>query len=227
MPMHVPAAVRGLFAALSLLAAVPAAQAALAPDVMVASASGGSALPGGTATTSFTIAFGGTYSFATVATTILYDPAMLGFNPMQSSVAVGGTTYSLPSFLGLLATLPGQPGFEDFTFYGGEDTPGELYFGAGFISGGSVALSGEVVVSTAFDLKPAMVAGSQSNVVIHHLMMADANTGITTLAAPGQIPDATITMTVSAVPEPASWLMMLAGAGLLGAVAQRRTRGRG
>jgi hypothetical protein len=63
-----------------------------------------------------------------------------------------------------------------------------------------------------------MAVGSVSEVPLTQLVMADLDNGIVSLAAPGS----PLLMTVTAVPEPESWLMLLAGMGLLGAVAKRR-----
>lgn len=189
-----------------------------APSVTVAGVTHGAAAPGGVATTSFTLSFTGPYEFIGVAMDLTYDPAALTFNPAQSSVSVFGTSYTLPTFLGLLEGIKTAPG-SDFDYYGGQSSPGELFFGAGYLFTGSMPLEGDIVVTTAFNIAPSVLVGTQSHVLIHQLQIADVESGIVPLASS----TTPITMTVSAVPEPESWLMMLAGVGLLGAVARRRT----
>lgn len=196
------------------------AQAAMGPtvpDVAVEGATNGSAAPGGTAFTSFTIGFAGTYEFIGAAATITYDPALLTFNPLQSRVSVLGVERSLPAFLTLLSQMEGAQG-SDFQAYGGDSPAGTLFFGAGFTLQGSMPLNGNIIVTTAFDLAPSFGLGSVSEVAVTQLAMADLNSGIVPLASP-EIP---VLMTVTAVPEPETWLMLLAGMGLLGAVARRR-----
>ncbi len=63
-----------------------------------------------------------------------------------------------------------------------------------------------------------LAANGAQTVAVTQLAMADLNSGIVPLASP-EIP---VLMTVTAVPEPETWLMLLAGMGLLGAVARRR-----
>ena len=82
---------------------------AAAPDVVVAGATNGSAAPGGTAYTSFTLAFGGTYEFIGIAMTMDYDPARLTFDPLLSSVSILGNVVSLPVFLAQLAAMESLP----------------------------------------------------------------------------------------------------------------------
>ena len=204
-----------LAGALSLAGGV--AHAATAPDVGVEGATNGSAAPGGTAFTSFTIGFAGTYQFNEAAATITYDPALLTFNPFQSRVSVLGVDRSLPAFLTLLSQMQNLPG-SDFVAYGGESPAGTLFFGTGFTLQGSMPLNGNIIVTTAFDLASTMAVGSVSEVAVTQLAMSDLNTGMVSLASP-QMP---VLMTVTAVPEPETWLMLLAGMGLLGAVAKRR-----
>ena len=105
---------------------------------------------------------------------------------------------------------------------GGQSAPGELFFGAGFTLLGSAPLEGDIVVTTAFNVAPSVLFGSQTLVKIEQLDVADVGAGIVSLAS-SALP---VTMTVTAVPEPESWLMMLAGVGLLGAVAHRRRTAR-
>lgn len=191
------------------------------PTVAVSGVTNGTAAPGGLAFTSFTLAFTGPYEFIGLAMTMSYDPAQLTFNPLQSSVSVFGSAMTLPAFLAQLDALKHAPG-SDFDYYGGQSAPGELFFGAGFTLLGSAPLEGDIVVTTAFNVAPSVLFGSQTLVKIEQLDVADVGAGIVSLAS-SALP---VTMTVTAVPEPESWLMMLAGVGLLGAVAHRRRTAR-
>jgi hypothetical protein len=194
-----------------------AAMGPIVPDVAVEGATNGSAVPGGTAFTSFTIGFAGTYEFISLDMTMSYDPARLTFNPLLSSVTVSGSVVPLPAFLTQLAQMQSTPE-SDFTFYGGQSSAGNLFFGAGYTVDGSLSLTGNIVVTTAFDLASSFTVGTQSLVRIEQLEFTDVNLVFSPLAS-AELP---VTMTVTAVPEPESWLMLLAGMGLLGAVARRR-----
>jgi PEP-CTERM motif len=189
------------------------------PTVAVQGTTDGTAAPGGTAFTSFSIAFAGTYDFISVDMAMSYDPARLTFNPFLSSVSMSGTTVALPVFLTQLAQMEEAASPSDFTFYAGQKTPGNLFFGAGYTVEGSLPLTGSIVVTTAFDLSPSFEVGTQSLVHIGRLEFTDFNLAFTSLASE-QMP---VSMAVTAVPEPESWLMLLAGMGLLGAMAKRRT----
>jgi hypothetical protein len=90
----------------------------------------------------------------------------------------------------------------------------------GFYRFGFTTLSDREFVS-AFELKPARVEGDR-------LYFADRFVEMLLIARPvDQSPSAFFTLTISdvaAVPEPASWAMMIGGFGLLGAAARRRPR---
>lgn len=185
--------------------------------VAVQGTTNGTAVPGGTAFTSFTIAFTGTYDFISLDMAMSYDPEHLTFNPLLSSVSMSGTPVSLPVFLTQLAQMQAAPG-SDFTFYAGQNKPGDLFFGAGYAVEGSRPLTGNIVVTTAFDLAPSFAAGAQSQVHIERMEFTDYQLAFSSLASV----ETPVTMTVTAVPEPETWLMMLAGLGLMGAFAKRR-----
>lgn len=196
-----------------------AALAGVQPDVGVAGADGAAA-PGATAYTSLTISFAQAYNFVGVDLEGFYDTSRLTFNAGLSSVSLpGGAPSSLPDFMAQLALLQVTTG-GDFTVTAGVTDSGDMSLHAGYVDGVSSYLlpMGNLVVTMAFDLKPSMVVGSTANVTFTQLAVADVNE-MTPLAWD----ENRFVLSVTAVPEPESWLMMLAGVGLLGALARRRS----
>ncbi len=213
---------RMLLAAGVLWMASSLAGAVTVPDVSVTGDSIGYGVPGASpAKPTFTIGFSGQFEFLGMGISILYDPQFLAFNAAESAVTFNNQFYSLPAFLQLLDSVRSMPGYESFSVEGGDDGLGELYFGAGFSGLGSETLTGSIVVQPAFNLvSPAFSIGMSKPVTIAGLIFYDGGGGIHELATL----DNPYTLSVTAVPEPETWLMMLAGLGLLGAVARRRVR---
>lgn len=209
--------VSGLLSVLTTVAqaALPTAGVSGSTDALVA--------PGSTAVTSFTVEFPTPYHLATLQLRVDFDAALLTFNQGASSVSVNDTSYTLPY---LLAELGGwaavQPGAHVSFGQVPPVTSGgltEFYLNADFGGTGVYLLPATVVVRTAFDLvSPAFSAGMSRAVRVTTLRLADMTLTPIELATT----DAPILMTITAVPEPQTWYMLLAGLGLLGAVARRR-----
>lgn len=201
----------------ALLLAGSAAMATTAPVSLLEPLTAGTGVPGGVdpAKPAFSVQFL-QFDVVAAAFSLTYDPSVLQFNPSQSSVTFNNSTRMLPEFLLDLETLASLSG-GDFLF-DFADAGGELIFNAGFVGPGSSLLNGTLTVQTAFNLRPAFAAGTSQLLQIESLLFVDADGVFTELAPFDNLP----TMTISAVPEPESWLMLLAGMGLLGAVAKRR-----
>ena len=217
------------FAAVPLVAAAlvltgGAAAAAMAPEpVSYAGASDASGVPGGLPVApSFTITLGGTFAFAGMDVAIQYDATKLAFDAGASSVTVDSVFYTLPTFYELLATLKMDPRYNSLTWLPMTSGPGNLELQVALSDPlQSVPLTESIVVSPAFTLlSPAFAIGSQTAVEVTVLNFYDAAGGAYSLAS-AEIP---ITMTITAVPEPETWLMLLAGMGLVGSVIRRRSR---
>ena len=204
----------------ALLLAGSPAMATMAPVSLLEPLTAGSGVPGGgdPAKPAFSVQFTD-YDLVSVGFSLTYDPSVLQFNPSQSSVTYNGVTRMLPEFfldLGALASLSGG-GF----WFDGEDVgPGELIFNAGFIDPGSRVLNGTLTVHTAFNLLPIFDGSPAQLPKIESLLFVNRDGGYDELVQVDNLP----TLSISAVPEPETWLMLLAGMGLLGAVAKRRSR---
>lgn len=178
-----------------------------------------SAVPAGTAWPSLTISFDAPYEFIGLDLFISYDPGLLSFNSVASRVTFQGTTYNYGDFMTVLQMLPLAPGYGDF--YSSLDSgnlPGEYSFNAGFLELGSTTLEGSILVEAAFDLLPGLVAGTSTQLSINNLAITDASL-VRTEFATGDTP---MLVTISAVPEPETWLQFLAGLGMLLAAHRRR-----
>lgn len=193
------------------------ALAGLQANVSVTGANGAAA-PGATAFTSLTISFAQIYNFVGVDFEMFYDTSKLTFNEGQSSVNLMGTSLTLPEFMTGLVDLHFSSG-GDFEIYGaGVSGSGDMFLHAGFGSGSYPLSPGDIVLTMAFNILHTTPVGSTANITFTQLALTDVTPEMTPLATD----DNRIILTVTAVPEPESWLMMLAGVGLLGAVARRR-----
>ena len=196
---------------------------AVAPAVGVTGSTDALVAPASTAVTSFTVGFSTPYQLTSLQFRLDFDAALLTFNQGASSVSVNDTSYTLPYFLAELGGwAAAQPGAH---VSAGQVPPAsgtgltELYLDANFGTTGLALLPSTVIVRTAFDLvSPTFAAGMSQAVRVTTLWLADVSLNPIALATA----DAPVIMTISAIPEPQPWYMLLAGLGLLGAVARRR-----
>jgi PEP-CTERM motif len=193
------------------------AMAGLQADVSVVGTNGAAA-PGATAFTSLTISFAQIYNFIGVDLEGFYDTSKLTFNSGQSSVNLMGTSLTLAEFMTGLAGLQVSTGGDFQVIGAGVTGAGDMFLRAGFGAGSYALTPGDIVVTMAFDIKPSVAVNSVANITFTQFALTDVTPEMTPLATD----DNRIILTVTAVPEPESWLMMLAGVGLLGAVARRR-----
>lgn len=95
------------------------------------------------------------------------------------------------------------------------------------VSGGQVGFTFVTDLGTsAASVNLDNVAGLQTAVLNRTGLRSVAITGLSTTNGWLQIDNVTVDQTVAAVPEPATWAMMLGGFGLIGAAARRRVHAR-
>ena len=216
--MWMKSLVSALTSGAMLLASTQVLAAFAEPVTLLAPLVTGTGVPGGVdpAKPAFSFQFTD-YDFVAVGVSLTYDPSVLQFNPSQSTVTYNGVTRTLPDLLLDLGELSGGGFFVDAA----DDAAGEVYFNAGFTESGSLLLNGTLTVQTAFNLlAPTFEVGTNRQVGIAGLLFVNTD-GVYAELIPAISPP---TLTISAVPEPEAWMMLLAGMGLLGAVAKRRNR---
>lgn len=158
--------------------------------------------PGGQVTATWTYDFGTDYPLWMATMEVSYDPALMNFLPEMSSVDVNGAPYSFAGMLAALETLDPDvshnvaPGIVAFSFFLPLDGPA------------SVPVSGPVTFSAVFVLAPDFSGPA-------YIDFSGAVAGDEEQLFSG-------TITVTAVPEPETWLMWLGGLGLLASRYARR-----
>ena len=197
--------------ALCLSTAMAAPPVNLPPDVSAGSVSVVPG-PGAKAMPTVTFAFSSDYEFTTLLLNVDYSATLMTFNAAQSTLSVGGN--EMP-FLEVLATLSLNSG-GDFT-YTPNDAPGSYSLSAAFGSGHYTIPVGSMVLKGVFDLDPSFVAGTATDVFVSGTMTSTAAD-----ADPFPIDNFSVVATVTAVPEPETWLMLLGGLGLVAAAGRRR-----
>lgn len=196
------ALVRHAVAALAALALASTASAmGVAPN-------DGSAAPGGTASVSFDFDFGAGVDISALEFGLDWNPAQLTLT--GGGVTIGGAPVDMAAQLNAAGTLEFNPdsahGKYSATWYAMDSGLNELP---------AVQLPGAVKLTLDFALGNAIAVGTRSPVKVA-LGLTDANFN------PIETPFAA-TAYVTAVPEPASWALMLAGGlGVAGWVRRRR-----
>ena len=205
--MSLMKSVRMLVASVTLLAATGAAQAA----VIESSSTDATAVPGSFAYPTFTLFFADTpftapYNLIALDFAINYDAAQLAFNSNLSSITYNGNTIvGINTALGQLA---GDSGLVCAGNACSSDSAGQ--FSVAWNTLGVAQLNTPVVLTAAFQVLP----GATSDII--ELLGTSARDGQLGLDSFSQ------GATVSAVPEPEGWLMMLAGVGLIATLSRRR-----
>ncbi len=210
--MSLMKSVRMLVASLTLLAAAGSAHA----FVIESSSTDASAPPGSFAYPTFTLffaqapAFTAPYDLIALNFDLNYDAAQLTFNPNLSSITYNGNT-----IVGINAVL-GQLASDSGTECGGNPCSSEAagQFSVAWNTLSFARLNTPVVMTAAFQVLP----GATSDIIEL----------VGTSARDGQLDLDTFSQgaTVTAVPEPEGWLMMLAGVGLIATLGRRRLAGR-
>lgn len=166
--------------------------------------------PGAQAMPTFSITFDPQFDLAGFTLNLDYRDDLMSFNAAASTVGSGATVMSLSE---AFTTLAGASSPGDFVVFPPSDNPG-AYSVSAFYFVGTFPIAPQTVTFTAvFDLLPAFTAGSQANVTFSgSLEDTLASYPIQGVA------------TVTAVPEPETWLMLLGGLGLVASRVRRRNR---
>jgi hypothetical protein len=214
--------IRGLVISLVMYGAAGLASAASIDS----SGAGASALRGAPASPTFTVNFGtasSPYDLVALNFDLTYDSAVLTFNPDASTITYNGaSTVGINTVLNQLAPDSGSVCAGNSC---SSSVPG--IFTVGWFTLGSVALNAPVTLTAAFIVSPGAAIGSSSTVSLTGT--SGANVPVSTDFPFGVRDDnylASAAITVTAVPEPEGWLMLLAGLGLIATLGRRRLSAR-
>lgn len=233
--MSVMKSVWKLLASVTLLAAAGATQAVGAlPANIETSATDAAAAPGSFAYPTFTMFFADTappistapYLLTTLNFDLSYDGAALTFNPERSSLSYNGVTVGGISGGGINGAL-GQLAVDSATVCasgGCSSSALGMFTIAWYSISGSATLNTPLVLTAAFEVLPGATSAAVSLVGTggFNLNQGTASNGAS-LILDTIVP---VTATVSAVPEPEGWLMMLAGIALIATLGRRRLAAR-
>ncbi len=212
-----------LGAALSLVAVLglsgPVAHAAVSiPEPAISSSTVDAvSQPGSQALPSFVFDFDANFDLIGFDVTIEFDPTKLSFNAAASTLTLGATTVTFPA-----ALMAMQTALPDFIY-----SPGPGDFGAA-INTGSFSFNGAYFEPTS--MLP-IAAGSSVTMTGVFDLLPGFNTGSTSVRVFGSVGDQffnfedfDMTASVSAVPEPETWLMLIGGLGLIASRVRRRAK---
>lgn len=174
----------------------------------VASASGGSGVPGGLAFVDVVFSFPDPFALAGANLYIDYDAAAMVFVPASSRVVVGAVEQNFQALIdaldtdafGLGSAIVPDPG-----------VPGQYSVLPSFLPGAGVplpVLEGSLRLQAAFQL----LSSAGGTVAVHGDLFAADFTAV----------PFDVSATVTAVPEPHTWAMLLGGVALIAGVAVRR-----
>lgn len=210
--------VAGLLALAAVLVTGPLAHAvtaapAVAPVVHVSATDASGPVPG-QASPTLTFSFVEPYDFTSLFLKIDYDPLKLSFNDALSSAVFHPS--ALPAFTldDLVAASDG-----DFSYSSDETVAGSYTLTAFFANQSHVLPAGSSLVLTGvFDLVGLPIGQSTP------VAMSGILTSTVADSDPGAVNDFAVGASVTAVPEPETWLMLLGGLAVLASRMRRRTR---
>lgn len=205
-------AIVGAMASSQLAHAAVSIEPAVAPLVDVSTADV-SAPALGQVSPTLTFSFVEDYGFTSLLLLVDYVPSKLSFNDALSTAVFH--PFGLPSFtLDDLVTLSGG----DFFYSENPSTPGSYTLLVESVSSQMLPAGSSLVLTGVFDLVGLPVGESTP------VAMSGILTSTVADVDPSAINAFAVSAAVTAVPEPESWLMMLAGLGLLASRVRRRTR---
>lgn len=195
-----------------------AAMSAIDPVITVAAVNA-VATPDLQASPSFVFNFNTDFDLAGFEVTFSFDPGKLSFNAAASTLTVGSDSFTLPSVLAMMEAASTAPGSEPDFLY----SPDAADFGTAMGGSGLFTFTGvyqsqsylipagsSVTMTGVFNLLPGFVAGSTPVQVFGDALGTSAFESFD------------VSANVSAVPEPETWLMLLAGVGVIASRVRRR-----
>jgi hypothetical protein len=206
-----------LVAVLGLSAPVAQAAVGIPEPVITTSTVDSVSQPGSQALPSFVFVFGADYDLAGFDITINFDPAKLTFNAAASTLTTSAGTSTLAQVANGLINGPGNFLFSPDPDFGTAIDTGTFKFGGSFFdpnfflpvsNGSSFTLTG------VFNMRTTFTSGTTDVQVV----------GTAGDFAFNPFEDFGGTATVTAVPEPETWLMLLGGLGLIASRVRRRAK---
>jgi len=184
---------------------------------LTTSATGAIAPVSGQAFPSFTFTFDGDYDLIAFDVTIQFDPALMSFNAAASTLALGSDSATLPTVLNGLKAASFDGTDFDFNYstssggFGTADTSGAFNFSGGYLFQSLLIPAGNSVTLTAVFNLTGLAAGQGSQVRVFG----------ETLNSEFQLQPFDVAASVTAVPEPETWMLLLGGLGLIASRVRR------
>jgi hypothetical protein len=190
-----------------------AVAASLTPSVLVTPG------PGATATTSLTFQFLADYDFNAITLVVDYDAGLLQFNRGASTVSLFAPAASTPSNVAFLpaavALFEPDPDRENNNL-----DAGTYVLNAFLLTGVPLPQGSKLVLNGVFDVTGSFGASTSTQVTISGSLGGRASDPFTEDVFPS------MQTTVSAVPEPETWMLLLGGLGLIASRVRRASKAR-
>jgi hypothetical protein len=200
-------------AALEMPALDPSVAVTVSPTVLVTPG------PGATATTSLTFEFLAGYDFNSINLEVGYDAGLLQFNRGASTVSLFAPAASVPS---VVESLPNAVAF--FAPALASETnnlvDGSYILSAFSIAGYPLPQGSKLVLNGVFNLTNSFTASTSTDVTMSVYVAGPALDSFQEESFLG------LQTTVTAVPEPETWMLLLGGLGLIASRVRRASKAR-
>lgn len=203
--------------ALALGAATTVAHADTAAQVLPVSVNNPYGLPGSTVFTRFTMDFSALYNLVSFDMWLDYAPGQLTFDQNASSLQYGSDApVNLLDAMQALAAIAPMEGVVNPLVV---DQPGQ-FSASFFLPFGTLALEQPVTLHAAFSIDASVPLGTPTQVHFHGL----ASQELPELGLSDDSFSRYATVSVSAIPEPAHWLMLVLGLTTIALAGRRRIK---